>query len=310
MKHIVFLSLLLIVLSGCVSNQAFREQQDKLQTLEAELAQNSEELVVLRKDIMQSRRHPGGMAETADIEQLNQQLLQNEEDMRTIIQEQGELSKSVDLLAQSVKTSDQTIVEMIRDLETRVNMLASAGLSPENVAAMAAASGGTAKLQQKVNRMSGELDDIRSELDILKSRVAKMSDNVASSIPATTSGDKAAYEAARDEYYQGNFSSCIAKLDQFVADYPQSDYAGNAVYWKGECYYAMNNMTSALREFQNTISRYPKSWKVADAQLKIGMCYMNMGDNEAAKTELNKLKKDFPEYSRMDLVNRFLNKLQ
>lgn len=310
MKHIVFLSLLLIVLSGCVSNQAFREQQDKLQTVEAELAQNSEELVVLRKDIMQSRRHPGGMAETADIEQLNQQLLQNEEDMRTLIQEQVELSKSVDLLAQSVKTSDQTIVEMIRDLETRVNMLASAGLSPENAAAMAAATGGTAKLQQKVNRMSGELDEIRSELDTLKSRVAKMSDNVATSIPATTSGDKAAYEAARNEYCQGNFSTCISKLDQFVADYPKSNYAGNAVYWKGECYYAMNNMTSALREFQNTISRYPKSWKVADAQLKIGMCYMNMGDNEAAKTELNKLKKDYPEYSRMDLVNRFLNKLQ
>jgi tol-pal system protein YbgF len=312
MKHIILLSVILIILSGCVSNQAFKEQQQRLQTLEAELAQNSEELVVLRKDIMQSRRHPGGVPESADIEQINQQLLQNEEDMKAIIQEQMELSNSLNVLTQTVEVSDQAIVDMIRDLQTRINVFSSEGLSPEEAAAMAAASGSSSDLQQKINRMSGELDDIRSELDTVKHKLANMpaESTLTTSVPQQDADDKAAYEAARDEYYNKNFQTGISKLEQFVTQYPNSDYAGNAIYWKGECYYAMGNMSSALREFQHTISRYPKSWKVADAQLKIGMTYMNMGDYAAAKSELNKLKADYPQYSRMDLVNRYLNELQ
>lgn len=310
MKQILIMTLAMIILTGCVSNQSFRQQQSKLQSMEAELAQNGEELVVLRKEIMQSRRTQAGATTAESLEQMNLQLLQNEEDMKSSIQEQMKLSTSVGELTRSVESANQTIMDRIVDLENKVNMLSSEGLSPEQAAAMTSATGRSTETQKQVNRMAGDLADMRSELDILKQNVANMPEPGLSSAQSMTPEEKLAYETARDLYYEGNFNKAIAQLDRYLADYPNSQYAGNAVYWKGESFYAMNNMPNALREFQTVISRYPKSWKVADAQLKIGMCYMNMGDHQTAKNELNKLKKDYPQYSRMDLVNRFLNEMK
>ncbi|MCB5253960.1 MAG: tol-pal system protein YbgF [Candidatus Cloacimonadaceae bacterium] len=310
MKQILTMTLVMILFTGCVSNQAFRKQQSRLQSMEAEIAQNEEELVVLRKEIMQSRRTPGKATTAGSMDQINLQLLQNEEDMKAIIQEQMELSASLGLLTESVGSANQAFINRISDLENRVNMLSSVGLSSEKAAAMASAASSSTDLQKQVNRMSGDLADIRSELDALKQAIATAPETVSSPTQAASSKEQADYEKARDLYYEGNFSKALTQLDQFLADFPSGKYAGNAVYWKGESHYAMGNMPNALREFQNVISRYPKSWKVADAQLKIGMSYMNMGDHQSAKSELNKLKKDYPQYSRMDLVNRFLNELK
>lgn len=265
MKQILMLTLVMVIFTGCVSNKAFRTQENKLRSMEAEVRQNEQELVVLRKEIMQTRRNVTGLdentADAEDIGQLNLQLMQNEADMKSLIFEHSELSNTVTQLSNSVKDGDQTIVAMIRDLENRMNKLDSKVASPGQ-----------------------------------------------STPPEGMTVDEwAAYEKARDVYFTHNFSGAIPGLDKYIADYPNSKYAGHAVYWKGECYYAMGNMPSALREFQTVISRYPQSWKVEDAQLKIGMCYMNMGDHQAAKTEFNKLKKDSPKYYRMDLLDRFLS---
>lgn len=263
MKRILTLILVMIVFTGCVSNKAFRKQEEKLQSVEAEVAQNEEELVVLRKEIMQTRR--GGFGDTADaqdIQQLNLQLMQNEEDMKTLIHEHLELSTSLGELSNSVKSSDQTIVNMINDLERRIDNLTAQGAGQSHTSS------------------------------------------------ATDTNEKSAYERARDVYYTGNYTHAITQLDKYLADYPNSQYAGNAVYWKGESQYAMGNMQNALREFQTVISRYPKSWKIEDAQLKIGMCYQNMGDHESARTEFNKLKRDSPQYYRMDLLDRYMSELK
>ncbi|HNQ42820.1 MAG TPA: tetratricopeptide repeat protein, partial [Candidatus Cloacimonadota bacterium] len=63
MKKLLLLSLVILVISGCVSNQAFRTERERMDKMEAELAQNNTELGVLRREIMQSRR--GGSTEAA-----------------------------------------------------------------------------------------------------------------------------------------------------------------------------------------------------------------------------------------------------
>lgn len=266
MKRMLILTLVIIFFTGCVSNKAFREQQKKLQNMQADMAQNEEELVVLRKEIMQTRRNVSGniiaasTADSTDIGQLNLQLLQNERDMRSLIHEHSELAVSVNELSHGVQEADQLILNRIKAIEDQMHNLDTKSLSPEQT--------------------------------------------------AVSADEWSAYEKARDVYFTGDFNRAIIELDRYLANYPNSKYAGHAVYWKGESNYAMNDMPKAIGEFQTVISRYPKSWKVEDAKLKIGMCYMNMGDHQAARTELNKLKKDYPKYYRMDLVDLNLDKLK
>ncbi|MCB5264499.1 MAG: hypothetical protein WCQ73_01925, partial [Candidatus Cloacimonadaceae bacterium] len=82
MKQLLLITLVLILVSGCVSNKAVREQQSDIDQLQEAMAQNNEELVVLRKEIMQSRRGDGQAGTTLDESYVQNQFKQNEEDMR------------------------------------------------------------------------------------------------------------------------------------------------------------------------------------------------------------------------------------
>nr|MDK2850461.1 hypothetical protein [Candidatus Cloacimonadota bacterium] len=298
MKHLVILSIALLILTGCVSNSAYREQEERVADMENAIMQNSEELVVLRKEIMKTRQNNAAIAAT-DIEQLNAQMLQNEADMKSLVTEQTYLAQAVNELSGSVMESDRQIVQMIRDLELRINALSQKGLSSDQLAA--ATSADISKIEQN----TAEIAKLKTELDALKEKL----DNIPSE-PRAAASEVAEYVDARDEYYKRNFNTAITKLDAFVAKYPNSDYAGNAVYWKGETYYAQSRFTDALREFQNVLARYPKSWKAGDSQFKIGLTYEQMGDHEAARTALNKVKTDYPKFERMDLVDLHLSRLK
>ncbi|MCK9557103.1 MAG: tol-pal system protein YbgF [Candidatus Cloacimonetes bacterium] len=302
MKQLLLVTLVLILVSGCVSNKALREQQGEIDHLEEALAQNNEELVVLRKEITQSRRS-GGQTEgdsVMDMNYVQNQFKQNENDMKAIIAEVREMAIALDGLSELVASSDQEIVNMIRDLEARMNAIVTQGLTPEQAAAFTPNT-------QMMEQNARDIDALESELASLRQQMEDLSKI---GIQTASSNEKPEYEAARDEYYKGNFKEAIKKLDAFAAKYPRSTYVGNAIYWKGESYYAQGDFTSALREFRKVISEQPKSWKVADSQLKIGMCYMNMGDHQTARTELNKLKSNYPDYTEMHIAEKLLKQLQ
>jgi len=308
MKQMLLISVVVILLSGCVSNQAYRAQQNRIQQMDELIAQNNEEMVVLRKEISQSRRGPGGSPDILDPEYVQGQFAQNEEDMKSLIQEVAEMALTLDALSENVVSSDREIVNMIRALEARIAGINTEGMSPEQVAALSPDT-----KQMEVN--SKAIDSLQAELSALRQIVKNLqAGNVQSSTQQppleASGGEKAEYEAARDEYYKRNFVGAISKLDAFAAKYPRSLYTGNAFYWKGESYYAQGDFNQAMREFNKVISNYPDSWKVADSQLKIGMCYKNMGNHQAARTELNKLKQDHPNYWRMDIAERLLKELQ
>lgn len=304
MKQLLLITLVLILVSGCVSNKAVREQQSDIDQLQEAMAQNNEELVVLRKEIMQSRRGDGQAGTTLDEEYVQNQFKQNEEDMRGIIAEVEEMAVALDGLSELVAASDREIVNMIRDLEARMNALSTQGLTPEQAAAM---SPDTKKMEQNAR----DIDSLEAELAALRQQINNLSGSgLHAASQANSASEKPEYESARNEYYQGNFKEAIRKLDAFMAKYPNSLYVGNAIYWKGESYYAQGDFNSALREFRKVISEQPKSWKVADSQLKIGMCHMNMGDHQAARTEFNKLKSNYPDYTEMDIAEKLLKQLQ
>ncbi len=309
MKQLLMISIVLVLLSGCVSNSAYRAQQSRLQQTEEALAQNSEELVVLRKEIMQSRRSPGSASEVLDPDYIQNQFAQNEADMKSLIQEVAEMALALDSLGENVVSSDREIVNMIRALEARIAALSNEELSPEQMAALSSDSKLAEANSKEIDTMQAELSSLKQQVKALQAS-RMQSANQDASLQESSSGEKAEYEAARDIYYTGNFSQAISKLDAFAAKYPRGVYVGNAIYWKGESYYAQGDFNAAMREFNSVINNHKDSWKVADSQLKLGMCQMNLGNHQAARAEFNKLKQNHPGYSRMDIAEQLLQQLQ
>jgi outer membrane murein-binding lipoprotein Lpp len=60
MKRLLLVTLIPLLIFGCVSNKAFREEKARIDKIESALAQNNTELGVLRKEIMQDRRSGAG----------------------------------------------------------------------------------------------------------------------------------------------------------------------------------------------------------------------------------------------------------
>ncbi|MCB5235138.1 MAG: tol-pal system protein YbgF [Candidatus Cloacimonetes bacterium] len=293
MKRILPLMLVLLLLTACAGNKA-----------------GSEATAVLG----QKEQLVSSQAQTSiDADAIDKQLRQNESDMKMLIRENRELATTLEELSSAVVESDRAIVNMIRNLENRVdNMIVSvqdgadgadgkpgfvvqttAGLSPEQ--------------KQEIENLKSEVASLRRELANLKSEYRAAPGSSGSTVGSYATGEENEYEAARSEYDKRNFNTAITKLEAFKNKYPSSKLASNAVYWKGESYYAQNKLEQAMQEFRSVINNYSNAQKAADSQLKLGMCQLLLGNNAAAREELNKVKSNYPNYGRMDLVNKYLN---
>lgn len=107
--------------------------------------------------------------------------------------------------------------------------------------------------------------------------------------PADAASARAAYEQAFGALREGRYEQAISGFERFVADYPQSEYAGNAQYWLGEANYVTRRFDRAIQEFNKLITSYPDSAKVPDAHLKIGFTYYEMGKWAEARRALTEV---------------------
>jgi tol-pal system protein YbgF len=325
------LAVVLVLLAGCVSNKNFQSQQQKMLQLENSLNQQNTELVVLRKEIMLSRKNVGYSYTAETIDSLFAQVKAMSEFQNTSFQDVTDdiaylMEVVADLVAeQETLREDYHILQADNDdiLSGFADRLGAASTTEGNQVPPASQVPSqdinqlTKKMEANDKAINEQITAIRSELERLRSQVetmpaAKPGTSVNEPKPQSNvkEGEVPEYEAARAEYVKGNHQRSRELLGNFVTKHPGSQYLGNATYWIGENYYAEGDFTSALREFQNVISRYPESWKAADSQLKIGLCYWHMGNPEAGRREIESIKTTYPKYQRMDLVDKFLKQIK
>lgn len=322
MKKLLLLALVTIVMAGCVSNSAFRSEQERVDRMEGALAQNRAELDKLRGDGGSNAEMEALIKLVREISQ--EQMMQNalmQEDIAYLMDRMGEEGQ-VPADGTAVPANPQLtrkLNELAANLEQNTALMNSKLAAIEkDMATMKAGSPDSKGIAELKAQMEADRKAQQAEINSLRNAMAgsgiqnvptKPAEPTVSGTMLSSDKERDEYEAARSEYNNGNYDKAIQMLDAFIGRYPNSDYAGNAYYWKGESRYAKSEWSDALKEFQLVVSRYPNSWKVADSQLKIGMCHMNMGDHANARTALNNLKRDYPYYGRIDLVNIYLNQL-
>ena len=99
-----------------------------------------------------------------------------------------------------------------------------------------------------------------------------------------------AYHDAFSLLKAGEYDESIAAFTDFLAQFPNSQYADNAQYWLGETYYVKREFEPALVEYRKLIDTYPASKKRSHAMLKIGYSYHELGELDQARAVLEDLR--------------------
>lgn len=105
---------------------------------------------------------------------------------------------------------------------------------------------------------------------------------------------ESAYAAAYELFKDGKFDRARDAFQNFLKQYPDTEYSDNAQFWIGECYYFEKKYENAILEYEKVAKNYPDGDKVPYALLKQGIAFLNLGDKASAKLILQRVIKDYP----------------
>lgn len=130
--------------------------------------------------------------------------------------------------------------------------------------------------------------------------------------------DQAAYDAAYSLLDQKRYQEAQIALQDFIWQYPNSNYVANAHYWLGEIYLLAwyDNKTDqlqleqAINSFSTVVAKYPDHNKAVDCLLKLGLTEIERENWQAAKEYLTSVKTKYPDSSRAKIADARLATLQ
>ncbi|MCO6525019.1 MAG: tol-pal system protein YbgF [Candidatus Schmidhempelia sp.] len=119
------------------------------------------------------------------------------------------------------------------------------------------------------------------------------SDSLAGWLP--TGNDKDDYNHIIDFVLKGKESkNAIAAFQQFIKQYPKSNYQANANYWLGQLNYNQNKKNDASYYFAYIIKNYPNEPKAAESMYKLGLILLETDKKDKAKTVLKQVIAKYP----------------
>jgi len=129
-------------------------------------------------------------------------------------------------------------------------------------------------------------------------------------VPKLFSDKDQAYAAAYDLFKEGSYDKARAQFQDFLKNFPNTEYSDNAQFWIGECYYFEGNFEQAILEYDKVTKNYPNGDKVAPALLKQGLSFVNMGDKVSGRLILQQVIKNFPNTSQARVARSKLLELK
>jgi tol-pal system protein YbgF len=102
------------------------------------------------------------------------------------------------------------------------------------------------------------------------------------------------YSQAYADYARGNFDLAIQEYQDYLRNYPATDFSDNAQYWIGECLYSKQKFPEAIEAWDELLRAFPSSDKLPDARLKRGMALERLGRRREALAEFRTVAERFP----------------
>jgi tol-pal system protein YbgF len=118
------------------------------------------------------------------------------------------------------------------------------------------------------------------------------------------------YDQGMRQYQAREYPLAIRSFMSVIERSPESSLVPNAYYWIGECYYALGDFTAARLSFQRVVDNHKSSNKYVDSLVKVAMTWLRQQQKDQARVILMQIKRDFPNYENMRLVDQQLRLAQ
>jgi len=208
----------------------------------------------------------------------------------------------------------KSLLEQLNDQIAKSNLVMQT-LS-QAVAGQKAESGNAVKqLTQEIQKLSVKLDDTNNRIAGLYQKVED-SQVKASSLRSLPAGGASGsvepdqvYSQAYNDYLTGNYDLAITGFQDFLTNYPNSEYADNAAHYIGVCYFEQGRYEQAVQAFDQVINLYPKADKTPVAYFKKAAAYQALQKNNEAVENWKKLCMLFPDSQEAKLAAQELEKL-
>ncbi len=102
------------------------------------------------------------------------------------------------------------------------------------------------------------------------------------------------YSAVYNDFLMGNYDLAISGFQDFLTNYPDSEYSDNATFFLGRCYEKKKSYQEAIQAFDQLVERYPKSNKAPPALYRKAFILEKLERHEEANNTWNKLMDLYP----------------
>jgi tol-pal system protein YbgF len=93
------------------------------------------------------------------------------------------------------------------------------------------------------------------------------------------------YSQAYADYARGNYDLAIQGFQEYLKNYPDTDFSDNAQYWIGEALYGKGRHAEAIEAWKALFRDHPASDKLPDGHVKTGMALEKLGRRSQALLE-------------------------
>lgn len=197
-----------------------------------------------------------------------------------LIRVENILDQSLLELLQQIRGLENEMREMRGELENQANQL-SRLRSQSSQGNSGATEQRLADIEAKLRNLANDADGGAAILDA--------GENGGSEVKTASEAETNAYQEAKDELDNNQYTAAIASFEDFLTRYPDGAFADNALYWQGEAMYASRSFEDAIINFSVLIESFPESSKVADARLKIAFAHYEQERYADARNQLQRV---------------------
>lgn len=272
-------SKIMVLSFSCLLLSSVANAQQYGGSLKDEVAALREDIQILQRDAYRSKGDGNAPTSSGDVAM---RVGEFDENLRQI-------NGKIDELTFKIKSLDDKMNMINRDIDVRIKMLEGAPIS-----------GGAGGNQ---------------DMDLRKEKfVAPVAKNAPKSIvgDAISEGDdlptvqtKSAnemYQTGLEAIKSSNYDVAEQNFESILRRFPKDKLAGNAQYWLGEVYYGRKDYQKAAVAFAKGYQNYKSGPKGADSLLKLGMSMRELKKIAEACTAFSSMKTEFPKAAETTLV--------
>jgi tol-pal system protein YbgF len=238
---------------------------------------------------------------------LDQKITVTSKDIETLKEENESLRKSNKEAMDALRKSQAEINADMTELKDRIQQLT--GKSDEQRKDLSSLSvranhkdEEVNDLKEKLERTSFKINFVENFLGLSKKdgsseiseKAVKSTNGQQKEAQKGKTGKEAAYAAAYETFKEGKYEKARIEFQNFLKQYPKTEYSANAQFWIGECYYLDQKYEKAILEYEKVVKNYPDGNKVPYALLKQGLSFQKLGDKTSARLILQQVIRDYP----------------